>query len=206
MVEKEKEFSWVEYYKAVNDRPPRDTLVKALSEFDREKRIVTGLFANDLGCGPGNDTAELLRRGFKVYATDKEKEAIKIIRSKFRKFIQNGKLKTKAVSFEDIKMPEADLINASYSLPFCHPDQFENLWNKIYTSIILNGRFSGNLFGDNDSWAISKDMTFLTRQNTEKLFENFTIEFFEEKDEDGETASGSKKHWHVFSIVARKIK
>ena len=206
MTEKEEEINWVDYYKAIDNRPPRDTLVKALSEFDREKRKVNGLYANDLGCGPGNETAELLRRGFKVFATDKEKESIKIIRSKFRKFVQNGNLNTKAVSFEDIKMPEADLINASYSLPFCQPDHFENLWNKIYRSLKLNGRFSGNFFGEKDTWVVNKDMTFLTKHNTELLFKNFTIESFEIRDEDGETALGRKKHWHVFSIVARKIK
>ena len=200
------EFSWSEYYKVVNNRPPRDTLVKALLEFELENRNVKGLYANDLGCGAGNDTAELLSRGFKVFATDKEKESIKIIRSKFRKFVQNGNLKTKAVSFEDIKLPEAHLINASYSLPFCHPGHFDNLWNKIQTSIKLNGRFSGNFFGEKDTWAVNKDMTFLTKKITKHLFDDFDIEIFEERDEDGETASGEKKHWHVFSVVARKIR
>lgn len=206
MAGKEEEFSWVEYYKAVNDRPPRETLLKALSEFDLEKRKLKGLYANDLGCGSGNDTSELLRRGLNVFATDKENEAIKIIRSKFRKFIDEGSLKTKTVSFEEIKIPEADLVNASYSLPFCHPDHFHNLWNKIHSSIKLNGRFSGNIFGEKDTWVVNLDMTFLTRKATEKLFESFKIESFEERDEDGETASGEKKHWHVFSIVAKKIK
>ena len=103
-------------------------------------------------------------------------------------------------------MPEADLINASYSLPFCQPDHFENLWNKIYRSLKLNGRFSGNFFGEKDTWVVNKDMTFLTKHNTELLFKNFTIESFEIRDEDGETALGRKKHWHVFSIVAKKIR
>ena len=36
-----------------------------------------------------------------------------------------------------------------------------------------------------------------------KHFDN--IIYFEEKDEDGKTASGDSKHWHVFSVIAEKL-
>jgi len=37
------------------------------------------------------------------------------------------------------------------------------------------------------------------------MFEDFEIEFFKERDEKGPTACVGIKHWHSFSVVARKI-
>jgi hypothetical protein len=47
-------------------------------------------------------------------------------------------------------------------------------------------------------------MTFHTREEAERLFAGFELERFDELDEDGETALGTPKHWHVFNVVARK--
>ncbi|CAH1576823.1 hypothetical protein THOE12_50204 [Vibrio rotiferianus] len=38
----------------------------------------------------------------------------------------------------------------------------------------------------------------------EALFEDYEIVHFYERDEDGSTAVGSTKHWHMFSITAIK--
>ena len=67
-----------------------------------------------------------------------------------------------------------------------------------------DGRFAGNFFGLNDSWAGNKEMTFHSAEEVRKLFRNFEIEVFDERDEDGSTASGEEKHWHVYSVIAKK--
>ena len=201
-----KESDWGEYYSVIKDRPARDTLVRALSLFEKEQRKGSDLFAIDLGCGSGPDTAELLKNGFRVFASDKEPQAIEILKSKFSESILSGKLKVKAVSFENILLPKSDFINASYTLPFCKPEYFDKLWEKITASLKLKGRFAGNFFGEKDSWADSRNMTFHTKQNVKSMLKKFDTEFFEEKDEDGKTATGNDKHWHVFSVVAKKIK
>jgi hypothetical protein len=36
--------------------------------------------------------------------------------------------------------------------------------------------------------------------------ENFEIEYLKIQDELSQTADGTSKHWHVFHIVAKKIK
>jgi len=36
------------------------------------------------------------------------------------------------------------------------------------------------------------------------MFANFEIESFDEMEEDG-TATNGPKHWHVFTVIARKV-
>ena len=109
------------------------------------------------------------------------------------------------MAFEEMKLGKCNLLNASFSIPFCRPEFFKRLWNEIDSSILKDGRFSGNFFGKNDTWANKKNMTFLTLEEVKKLFENFKIEFFHERDEDGQTSDGTLKHWHVYSVIAQKV-
>lgn len=197
------ERDWNVYYTAVKDNPPRETLISALDLFENEGAESEKMFAADLGCGSGRDTYELLKRGWNVYATDKEKSAIDILLKNLPEKYSH-KLKTKISAFENIEIPEANLINASYSLPFCLPAHFENLWMKIDKAVKTGGRFSGVFFGMNDEWTKYTDMNFIEKEKIDSLFENFTIEYFHERDEDGETAIGVKKHWHVYSVIAKK--
>ena len=108
--------------------------------------------------------------------------------------------------FEDARWPSAELLNAGFSLPFCYPDRFDDLWRRIHASIRPGGRFCGQLFGERDEWAGEKDMTFFTRDAAEALFGGFELERFDEEDADGETAVGEPKHWHVFHVVAQRIR
>jgi len=97
-----------------------------------------------------------------------------------------------------------DLIHASYSIPFCHPDHFPALWEKISNALKPGGRFAGQFFGVHDTWADNKDMTFHTEEQVRAMLKNLETEFFHEQDEDGQAASGPK-HWHVFTVIARKL-
>ena len=92
----------------------------------------------------------------------------------------------------------------SFELPFCRPAHFDQLWNRIATSLRDGGRVSGHLFGDRDGWASEAGMSFHTRSDVEQLLRGFVAERLEEVEEDGRTAVGEPKHWHVFHVVARK--
>ena len=110
---------------------------------------------------------------------------------------------TELARFEDITdLPPADLVVAAYTLPFCPPASFDQLWSAVRGSLADGGRFSGNFFGPNDTWAGSPGMSFHSRADLELLFEGFEIEVFDETDDDGQAASGPK-HWHIFSVMAR---
>jgi hypothetical protein len=113
----------------------------------------------------------------------------------------SDRLETRLAAMEDAAWPQAQLVNASYALPFCAPDRFAALWQRIVGSLPAGGRFSGHLFGDHDEWT---DVLRFSRPELERLFERFVLERLEEEDEVGRTATGETKHWHVFHVVARK--
>ena len=195
---------WSAYYQAVAGRPPRDTLLKALDLFDLEKLTKSPRFAVDLGCGDGRDTVELLKRGWQVLAIDGNEEAISKLYD--RKDIDSTWLETQVRRFEGLTLPNSiDLINSSFALPFCRPEDFPNLWSKIIASLRSGGRFCGQLFGDRDTWATTyPNMTHYSKEKVEKLLRSFQVEYFEEEEHHGETAIGEQKYWHIFHIVASK--
>lgn len=207
---------WTTYYDAVDERP-RETLLTALERHERESREGRGEpFAVDLGCGSGRDTVELLRRGWRVLAIDSEPAGIERLARTIAGIGEAaGRLETQLASFEDASWPAADIVNSSYALPFCHPDSFGAVWDRIVASLVPGGRFCGQLFGDRDEWASPSraalrdwgsppGMTFHTGEDVRLLLRDFDVELLNEVDEDGTTAVGDPKHWHLFHIVARK--
>lgn len=193
---------WTEYYEAAGDEP-RSTLLEALRRFDEEGRRER--FAVDLGCGTGRDTFELLRRGWSVLALDGTAEAIERLGSRpGLSARERGRLETRLVRFEDADWPAADLVNSSFALPFCPPEAFPALWHRIERSLRPGGRFSGHLFGDRDGWSGEDDMNFHAPAEVEALLASFEVELLDEVEEDGSTATGKPKHWHLFHVVARR--
>jgi tellurite methyltransferase len=190
---------WLAYYKATEGRPPRPTLLDAMARFPV---TATPRLAVDLGCGDGRDTIELLRRGWRVLAIDAEKRALDRLLQR-PDLPSPALLETSCARFEDAVWSDCDLVNASFSLPFCPPARFAALWEGIVRSLRPGGRFAGQLFGEHDDWAGDPGMTSLTRREAEALLAGCTVEHFVEEDADGQTATGKKKHWHIFHIVAR---
>jgi len=194
---------WMTYYQAVEGRPPRETLLKALANFDAEPLPDRPRLAVDLGCGDGRDTVELLRRGWRVLAIDGEQKAFDRLLD--RPDLQLDLLQTQLMRFENLTLSASvDLINASFCLPFCLPADFPYLWKTIVTSLNPGGRFCGQLFGDRDSWAIYPNRTHHTRQQVEVLLQPLEVEWLDEEEHPGVTAIGEEKHWHIFHIVARQ--
>jgi SAM-dependent methyltransferase len=118
---------WKAYYDAVANRQPRKTILTALAAFE------TPGMAIDLGCGDGRDTIEILRQNWTLLAIDKEPEAIARLLERSSDY--SRQLTTQITSFEELKLPKSvDLINASFSLPFCSPQAFPSLWNQIFNA------------------------------------------------------------------------
>lgn len=194
---------WQRFYQATADSTPHETLLKALALFEAEASPPHPRLALDLGCGAGRDTFELLRRGWRVLAIDGQDAAIEHLLAKVSAQDQN-RLQTQINPFDQLTLPQAELVNASFSLPFCAPGYFDRLWEQITASLSASGRFSGHFFGVHDEWANNPQMTFHTLEQVKGFLSSFAIEFFEETDKDGAIATGANKHWHIFSVVARK--
>jgi SAM-dependent methyltransferase len=186
--------NWTRYYDAVDDTP-RDTLHAALDRFAGSGVAV------DLGCGSGRDTIELLRHGWRVVAIDSEPEGIRRLRAAIG---DDERLETQLTPFEDAMLPPCDLVNASFSLPFCPPERFGALWTRIGDALRPDGRFCGQLFGDRDGWAPDPGITFITRAQVDNLLSAYDVERLDEIEEDSTTALGEAKHWHLFHVVARR--
>jgi SAM-dependent methyltransferase len=193
---------WLRYYAAAGDAP-RETLLEALALIEAEGRAPGA--AVDLGCGTGRDTLELLRRGWRVVAVDAEPAAIDALRSHPDAVEHESALETVVAQFDEVALPRAELVNASVALPFCRPPVFGAVWAAVCSSLRPGGRFCGHLFGDRDGWAPAPDMTFHSQTEVEALLDGFEIERLDEVEEDGRTAVGDAKHWHVFHVVARSV-
>ncbi len=194
------ENTWEYFYHKTDANPPHELLLNVLKRFP--SRPTSQLHAIDLGCGAGSDTMEMLKQGWDVLAIDAESAAIKHLTAKISPQ-QGSHLQTRISSFDSAELPRADLVYASYSLPFCAPNRFSELWNKIVNAIKPDGRFAGQFFGVNDSWANDPDMNFHTEDQVREFFVDLEIEYFFEEDKDGDAISGPK-HWHVFHLIARK--
>ena len=193
---------WAAYYEKTGLRPPRPTLIWALEAFEREG-WPDGAFAIDLGCGSGRDTIEILRRGLPVLAVDASAEAFDGLMSR-EDLPAVAQIKTQLARYEDMFLPSADLINAAFSLPLCPKEAFPDVWAKIVRALRPGGRFSGQFYGDRDSWAGNSDLTHLTKDEALEYLSDLEIEYLEEEEDDSVTPRGTPKHWHIFHIVARK--
>lgn len=193
---------WPGYFAAVAGKPARETLTAALDAFAKEPATGPRL-AIDLGCGEGRDTVELLRRGWRVLAIDGHPMALDLLSAR-ADLTGRDRLEMRLAGFEGIELPGVDLVNSSYSLPFCPPEAFEALWASINRAVRPGGRFAGQFFGERDTWAALPDRAHHTRSQVDRLLAGFVIESLKEVEEDGNDAGGTPKHWHVFHVVARK--
>ena len=195
------EEDWPGYFGAVKGLGPRETLVLALDHFEKEGR--TSGFAVDIAAGEGRDTVELVKRGWSVVATDNHPEAFPLLWAQIPEQLK-PRVRTDDVQFAKMEIPDCDLVNASFALPFCEPQDFPGLWNKIVSAIRPGGRFAGQFFGDRDSWASFPRRTHHSREEVLDLLTGFEIEMMREEEKDDPPDVRNPKHWHVFHVVAKR--
>lgn len=163
--------------------------------------------AVEAGCGAGRDALFLVDHGFTVYAFDKSEVTIAKLHEMGQAHVDE-KLFLRACSFEKFEYPKSSLISACSSLFFCHPTLFPEAWNNISKALLPGGIFCGHFMGPDDSWAKLDrgDLTIHTQADMKKLFDsNYEIIDVYEHNFEGITLVGKKKHWHTYSVVARKI-
>jgi SAM-dependent methyltransferase len=204
---------WSTYYAAVAGKPPRDTLLLALSVFHATRATPHSAppSALDLGAGEGRDTRELLRRGFRVLALDPHPSAPALIAQGVPPtdadrliIVQSGTESLASVLATRPHFAPADLINASFSLPFIHPDRFPTAWAAIRDALAPTALFAAQFFGPEDSWASIPGRTHHTRDQVHHLLDGLTLHHLDESKKPGHDAEGNAKYWHVFHVVAQR--
>ena len=192
---------WSGYFASVLGKGPRETLVTALDSFSKEG--FSGGVGVDIAAGEGRDTLELLSQGWSVVATDNHPEAFPLLWSRVPE-LQKLRLTTKEVDFAEMQVPNCDLVNASFALPFCEPEHFSVLWKRIVTAIRPGGRFAGQFFGDRDTWASLPGRSHHSQEEVMELLEGFEIEMMKVEERDDPPNIRSPKHWQMFHVVAKK--
>jgi tellurite methyltransferase len=195
---------WETYYEATKTNPPSVVAMNAMKEVGDKKGLVI-----DLGCGAGMDSLYFLRNGWEVLAIDSSPEFLIANRSKIPEELQQ-RLIIEKMHFEELTLPKADCIIANFSLPFCNPKQFNDMWSKIVKQIKIGGIFSGIFFGNRDEWAseFAMERTFHTKEEVMNLFDQFEIINLKELEYEGKCCGRNgkafPKHWHYFQVVSRR--
>ncbi|MCI4326970.1 MAG: class I SAM-dependent methyltransferase [Thermoplasmata archaeon] len=194
--------AWTAYYRATASRPPRELLLRTLDHIDWERNPRRRRTAIDLGFGAGNDSLELLRRGWQVLAIDGQASAARFL-AKRVPARHRSSLTTLVAPMEGLELPSADLVYASFSLPFCSPSAFPAFWASLRRSLRPGGHFAGQLFGDRDEWARRRSMTFHSAADVRRATRGYRVELLRETVEDGRSFEGPK-HWHFFDLILEK--
>lgn len=186
--------NWEEFYHITKNKPPWPRLVRAVSLLGHAGEAL------DLGCGGGRDTRYLLACGFQVTSVDNEAASLAALAD-----LPTERLRLVQSTFENFKFASYDLINAHFALPFTYKEQFSAVFARLKAALKPGGIFVGQFFGVNDTWNTPETtMTFFSREQAHTELAGLEIVEFEEEDQDGTTARGDAKHWHVYHIVARQ--
>ena len=196
----ERDEHWPAYYEVTAERPSWTTTAAAADAFG-EHPADGPRFAVDLGCGAGRDTRELLRRGWRVLATDMTPEGPQTL-WRLTPQEDRARLETEVAPLSDFEIPVCDLVNANLILPFQPPHEYDASWQRIRAAIPVGGRFAGMLFADHDDLAADPDATCPTPDAIRSYLHDFEIEHWVEKEEDGQTALGDDHHFHLIEVVA----
>jgi tellurite methyltransferase len=209
---------WAKYYDVTAERPPWQTVCKAIDLFaaDDARRgaapgaVTTGAaphatprLAVDLGCGAGRDARQLLRAGWRVIAIDR----VPASRTALEKHVEpesQVRLEIVTADLATAEIRRCDLVNASLCLPYLAPDGYRAAWSRIMAALGPGARFAAMLFGDRDGAAGEPDMTCLPPERIAADLDDFEIEFWSEKEEDTKTALGDEHHYHLVEVVARR--
>lgn len=203
------DISWDEYNAAQAGRAPRASLVAALDAAASPRGAGTGPtpghppVAIDLGCGEGIEVTALLEQGWIVHAVDGEPAALGRLVER-TPATPRERLHVHQLAYSDIDvLPEADLVHASYSLPYCEPAHFPRLWAAVRAALRPGAVLACQLFGPHDDAYGDPAMTFHTADEGHALLDGLEILSWTEEDADGMAYTGPK-HWHVFHVVARR--
>ena len=183
---------WTNY----QNKTQGDDACKLIIDFLDKYKVDSAI---DLGCGSGNETVYMVKNGIKVLAIDRQLNQDFIL----NRLSDSEKqlVSFQESSFEDVELPKTKLLTAFFSIPFCNPNNFDELWTKIYNSIEDNGYFVGQLFGDRDAWNVVESINTFSIDKVKEYLKNYNrikleeIEYVRESD---------NKKWHFYDIIAQK--
>jgi SAM-dependent methyltransferase len=189
------EKDWREFIRITGGQPAWPRLVRAAALFDAPGEAL------DVGPGGGRDTEHLLRAGWRVTAVDASASSAAAL----RRLPRQRNLEFVASRIEDFEPATYELVNAQFSLPFIAPPRYEATLRRLRDSVRPGGVMAATFFGERDQWnEAGSGLNFTTEAKVRELFAGWDLVELTEVEEDGQTADGSPKHWHVFHLIARR--
>lgn len=186
---------WAPYVAFTSGDPPRPLHQVALACFTEPGTAV------DLGCGAGNETLDLLDRGWQVHAVDSSAAALAEVS---RRAGSRRRLTLERSDLWDARPPVADLVFAGFSLFFAPPERFAETWTVVTRSVRPGGLFAGQLLGVRDDWARQPEISAQDDAEVQALLDGWSVERLDEVEYDGRAMSGPK-HWHHYDVLARRV-
>lgn len=183
---------WKAYQESTVGREARPLLARALSYVSSKHAAL------DLGAGAFRDTQALIDAGF---------ERIVALDQRFHVPLPSQpKLEIVETKIEQYTFPENtfNLISAQYSLPFIPQFDFGTTWQRILQSLTRGGVITAQFFGERDGWARNGEVTCFSRKEIDAHLSTLEVIELSEEEYDEPTVTGEQKHWHVFSVIARK--
>jgi SAM-dependent methyltransferase len=195
---------WPDYYAVTASRPAWGTTVDAADRFAaHDGPGAPSRLAVDLGCGAGRDARELLRRGWRVIAVDRESSAIEALEAATPD-ADKDRLEVVLSDLASFEVPPCDLAVASVSLQLLAEEAYVAVMGRIAAALRPGGRFAGLLYGDRDESAGEPGVTCLSPRAIRGLLADYEIESWFEREEDGKMALGDPHHVHLIEVVARR--
>lgn len=189
--------TWDRYYQKMLNRPLRKLYLQGLEYWKGAPGV-----ASDLGCGIGNEVMDLLQRGWKVHAIDKESAGIKSLLARVG---DDKNLSTSIQAFESFQQfPKVDVLFSFHALSFYNKEHFERVLRQAIESVNAQGLFVGTLFGPQDDWVQWDFVAGISEEKMKEAFHAFEILHFKEVKGRERSANGPEKNWHFYEIIARR--
>lgn len=188
------------YYEMAASAGPGKLLLDALQIIE-QAGSTQGLLAVDLGAGHGKDTAELLRRRWKVLAIDFSQEGIDILLKRPEAQTYKADLETRVSSFASAVFADATLVTAMLSLPYCPAEEFAAAWQNVVSGLKPGGYFAGHFFGA-EQYVGMNHVRRHSKEEIEALLVDFEVLRLEEVNQATGVAENPK--YHYFNVIARK--
>lgn len=181
----------------------RPLYLKALGHF-QDLPGPDSFSALDLGCGIGTETLDLLRKGFRVHAFDKEPQVIALLRASAEQTRLTAGLTTQICAIELLQeWPSIDLFYAFHVLPFVPKDYFAQVLSRSIQSVKPGGLYVASFFGAQDDWVVAGTATGISTEEILRNLHQFEVLHFEEVKSLGPSALNGQKRWHIIEVIAK---